>query len=452
MFHRLAIYSIDYMIKEKLNNKIEDLYSLVVNEEDARICTDIPEDACKYTPANFFLIILSNTFTKLGDALSNPKTVLTWLMHYINAPLYLIGFLVPVRESGSMLPQIIIASYIRKMPSRKWVWVLGSVLQSVSILGIAAVAFSIDGAKAGWLILLLLILFSLSRGLCSIASKDIIGKTIPKTRRGRLNGYSTSVSGVLVLLAGIFMILKSTDDAGIEYYGYLLLFSGLLWMVAAAVYSNIKEYSGQVSGGGNALNEAVKRLSLIKKDKPFRIFIIARSLLLCSALTAPFYVVLAQTYIGNDVYILGMFIIASGVAASVSAPIWGKMADVSSKHVMVRAALITSLLGILMYTVVTWIYFLRDTIWIYPFAFFVLGIAHSGARLGRKTYIIDMAGGNKRTDYVAVSNTIIGLILLITGGISALASMISPESIVLVLSLFGLFGAYVSHTLPDVED
>jgi uncharacterized membrane protein len=62
-----------------------------------------------------------------------------------------------------------------------------------------------------------------------------------------------------------------------------------------------------------------------------------------------------------------------------------------------------------------------------------------------------MAGGNKRTDYVSVSNTIIGLVLLITGGISALASFIPPEGIILILSLFGLAGAYTGHRLPEVE-
>jgi multisubunit Na+/H+ antiporter MnhF subunit len=72
-------------------------------------------------------------------------------------------------------------------------------------------------------------------------------------------------------------------------------------------------------------------------------------------------------------------------------------------------------------------------------------------RLGRKTYIVDMAAGNKRTDYVAVSNTIIGIILLITGGISALVSLISVEGIILVLSLIGIVGAFMSSKLPSVE-
>ena len=62
-----------------------------------------------------------------------------------------------------------------------------------------------------------------------------------------------------------------------------------------------------------------------------------------------------------------------------------------------------------------------------------------------------MAKGNQRTDYVSVSNTVIGIILLFTGGLSALVSSISIEGVVLILSLFGILGAYKSYKLPDVE-
>ena len=438
-------------MKVRVNNRIRNIYTKISNEEDARVCKDISEEACKFVPSNFFLLIISSTFTKLGDALSSPKTVLAWLMNYVNAPVALIGFLVPIRESGSMLPQIFIAGYIRKLPLRKWVWVIGSLLQFAAIAGIGAVSQLFKGATAGWLIILLLVLFSLSRGLSSVASKDVLGKTIPKTRRGRLTGISTSVSGVLALAAGLFLILKSEQDLGIEFYAYIIFFASILWILGAAVYANIREEPGETAGGGSAFREALNKLSLLRDDKPFRNFVISRALLLCSALTAPFYVVLAQDFLGKDIRILGLFILANGIASSVSAPFWGTLADISSKNVMVRAALITSALGILMFATISWIPLARKMTWIYPTAFFVLGVAHSGVRLGRKTYIVDMAGGNKRTDYVSVSNTVIGLVLLITGGISALASVISSEGIILVLSMFGLAGAYTSFRLPDVE-
>jgi hypothetical protein len=438
-------------MKNRFKNRIENLYAQVGNEEDARVCKDISDDACRLVPVNFFLIIISNTFTKLGDSLSNPKTVLAWLMSYVNAPLALISFLVPIRESGSMIPQIFIASYVRKLKIRKWIWVVGSLMQFLAIAGIGIVALTFTGTMAGGLIILLLILFSLSRGLSSVASKDVMGKTIPKTRRGRLNGYSTSISGALVLVAGLYMMYKSDQDLGINFYAYLIFFASMLWVFGAAVYANIREYPGETAGGGHAFREALARLDLLKTDKPFRNFVISRSLLLCSALTAPFYVVLAQDRLGRDLYILGLFILANGIASSISAVVWGKMADRSSKKVMVKGALITSLLGVAMFIVMSWIPQLSSMRWIYPVAFFILGVAHSGVRLGRKTYIVDMAGGNRRTDYVAVSNTIIGVVLLFTGGITALASAISAEGIILILSLFGVAGAITSSRLPEVE-
>lgn len=432
-------------------DKIEKLYTYLTNEEDARTCKEIPDDACQYVPKNFFLIILSNTLTKLGDALSNPKTVLSWLMNYVNAPIYLISFLVPIRESGSIIPQILIASYVRKLEIRKWIWVIGSLLEFAAIFGIGLIALNYEGAIAGWLIILMLIVFSLSRGLASVSSKDVMGKTIPKQRRGRLNGFSSSISGILVLLSGLFITYKSNENLGIEFYSYIIFFAATLWVFGALVYSNIKEYKGETSGGSNAIKEAFERLSILKSDKPFRHFVISRALLLCSALTAPYYVVLAQVHSGTEAYLLGLFIIANGIATSISAPFWGKMADKSSKSVMVYAAIITSALGIIMFSLITFFSSIKEIFWLYPTAYFILGIAHSGVRLGRKTYVVDMAGGNKRTDYVAVSNTIIGVLLLITGGISALASLVSTESVILMLSLLGLAGAYTSSKLPEVE-
>ncbi len=88
--------------------------------------------------------------------------------------------------------------------------------------------------------------------------------------------------------------------------------------------------------------------------------------------------------------------------------------------------------------------------WFYPLAFFVLSIAHAGVRLGRKTYLVDMAGGNKRTDYTAVSNTVIGVLLLITGGLTAALSLISDVAVIIVLGLMGLAGTLCAVRLREV--
>ncbi|WP_319482135.1 MFS transporter [uncultured Draconibacterium sp.] len=429
----------------------EKLYKYLNKGGKQGVCTDITEDACKYVPRNFFLQIFSNVFTQLGDTLSNPKTVLTWLMSYVSAPVYLISLIVPLRESGSMVPQVFFAPFIRKRSIRKWVWVIGALLQFLAIASIGIIALYFKGVPAGWLVVAAVVLFSLSRSMSSLTSKDIIGKTIPKTRRGRMKGYSVSVSGVLVLVAGLFMLYQSEKDATIHFYTNIIFFASATWLVAAFIYAQIKEFPSQTEDKSSGNDSILSSFGLLKTDKHFRDFIIARTLLLCTALSAPFYVILAQEYVGKEAYLLGLFIIAKGVASIVSSPVWGKYADKSSKNIMAVAVLIASALGIFIFFTISYFDALRSAKWLYPVVLFILGIAHQGVRLGRKTYVIDMATENERTSYVSVSNTVIGIILLLVGGLSALVSLLSVEGVILLLSILGLAGAYKSYKLPNVE-
>ena len=144
---------------------IDQLYGLIANEEDARVCKDIPEEACREVPRNFFLILFSNVLTKLGDLLISPKTVLAWLMSAVGAPA-LVAWLVPIRESGSMVPQMVIAAWVRRKAVRKWFWTLGSFGQSVSVAAMAASVWFLEGYAAGGGIVAALVVFSLARGFC----------------------------------------------------------------------------------------------------------------------------------------------------------------------------------------------------------------------------------------------------------------------------------------------
>lgn len=170
-------------------NKIDKIYNYIFEDEDARVCKDIPDEACTNVPSNFFIISGAQILTKLADELSNIKTVIPWLLASLGTPAFWIGLLVPIKESGSMLPQLFFADIIRRKSLRKPVWIFGALIQSLSLLGIGLTAIWLEGEITGVIIIGLLVLFSLARGLVSVSAKDIVGKTIPKTRRGRTNRY-----------------------------------------------------------------------------------------------------------------------------------------------------------------------------------------------------------------------------------------------------------------------
>lgn len=429
----------------------EDLYEKLTNEEDARLCRDIDERACRESPRSFVYLLASYFLTKLGDAIASPKTTLAWLTTAVGAPAFVLGLLVPIRESGSLIPQLFIGGVIRRLPIRKWVWVAGSVVQAGCIVGIGFVAFRLEGAAAGWSILGLVTLFSLARGFCSVSSKDVLGKTIPKRVRGQLTGWSASAAGLLTIGVGIVLMTPVARLGETDLIGALLVGAGLLWLVAAAVFSLVAEYPGETDGGRSIL-QALAKLKLLVTDKPFRRFVMTRALLMCSALSAPFYVALAQGHRGSSAAVLGSFVAAAGLASLLSAPFWGRFADRSSRKVMVAAALLTSGVGLLTFAVERLLPEFGQTAWFLPLAYFTLSIAHSGVRVGRKTYVVDLATGNKRTDYVAISNTVIGVLLLLVGSVGALAPIIGNAGVIALLAFMGLAGALLGMTLPETQD
>ena len=76
---------------------------------------------------------------------------------------------------------------------------------------------------------------------------------------------------------------------------------------------------------------------------------------------------------------------------------------------------------------------------------------HEGVRQARKTYLVDMAGGNKRTDYVSVSNSLIGVVLLLIGLLSGALAQFSIFAVMLAFALFSGIAFALSFSLKNVS-
>ncbi|MGB5494352.1 MAG: MFS transporter [Sedimenticolaceae bacterium] len=433
--------------------KVHDqLYNLISGDEDARVCKDIPAAACNDQPRNFFAYLGANTLGKLADELSSARLVLPWMLGTLGVPAAFTGFLVPIRESGVLLPQMAVAAYVRRMPLRQPVWLLGAALSALSLFGMAAAAMTLEGAATGWAIIVLLILFSLARGLCSVSAKDVLGKTVSKSRRGRLMGWSAGVGGLLTLAAGAWLTSLPEAGAGPEIFALLLGAGGAIWLVALVMFGGISEQPGATEGGGNALQVALHNLRLLRDDLPFRRFVLGRISLLAVALAPPFYVLLAQQQAPEGAAGLGMMVIASGFAAAVSSPLWGILGDRSSRTVMALAAAGAGLLGVVVsvaaFTQQAWL----GHGWVHALIFMSLTIMHSGVRLGRKIYLVDMATAQTRAAYVAVSNSVIGVMMLVGGLVGLLGDWLGVAAVIALLAAGALLAAVESLRLPEVSE
>jgi len=429
---------------------MQSFYDMVTGDEDARVCKDIPESACNDQPENFFLQLAANVCTKIGDELASARLVLPWLLTAAGAPAFFIGLLVPIRESLALLPQLFVAAAIRVRPVRKWFWVAGSVVQGGCVMLMGLVALFLEGAAAGWAVVGLLAVFSIARGVSSVAFKDVVGKTVSKTRRGTLTGYATSIAGLATVAIGGWLQFGQEAPGGVAGVVGLLVLGGGLWLVGAGLYAALREQPGATEGGGNAGREALASLSVLVSDRPFRRFVITRALLVATALMVPFYAALAREEMEGGIGGLGALLVAAGIASTVSAGFWGRMADRSSRNVLRIAS---GAAGLLSLAVAGWhmagLPVLPPGLVVIG-AFLLVGIAHAGIRIGRKTYLVDMGTMDTRATYVAVSNTVIGAVLLAGGVFGIIAEWVGTAETIGLLGIICLAGAAAASRLDEV--
>ena len=427
------------------------LYDQVTGDEDARVCKDIPDEACADQPRNFFAYLLANFFNKISDELVSARLTLPWLFNALGVPAAFIGFLVPIREAGVLLPQLLVAAYVRSMRKRKVVWLLGAFLSAVALVLMALIGWQSAGVLAGWLLLACLVFYSLARGLCSVSAKDVLGKTVSKTRRGRLMVYTASLAGVATVAIGLILQAEFVTQDSLAVLLWFIVVAAFFWLMALISFSMIVEPPGATEGGGNAITEAIRSLRLLIDDKPFQQYVISRILLLSVALVIPFYVIFVQQQLEGQLALLGWLIIANGLASSLSAPLIGRMADRSSRNVMTVAALLAGVVG-----VATWYMSVYQTNmqWSAVSAvavFFLITLAHGAVRLGRKVYLVDMANQDNRAQYVAVSNTVIGVAMLFGGVVGVIADVFNVQFVILLLSIVAVIASIYIKRLPDVS-
>ncbi|MGQ4277157.1 MFS transporter permease [Pseudidiomarina sp. E22-M8] len=435
----------------------ERLYGYLAEDEDARVCKDIPDAACNDQPKAFVAHLVALSMTKLGDSLISARLVLPWILASLGASSVFISALVPLRESLALLPQLIIAQQLRESPVRKWFWVVGSVGQALALIGMLVSVLALRGNPLGWAIVILLALFSIARGVCSVSIKDVQGKTISKTRRGRLSGIAASVAGLLSVLTALAVLFAPTVLSGSIEQGNILIFAALLgvaallWLVAALTYAQVPEVPGATEGGGNAMIEALQSMRLLWQDKTFGSFVLTRALLVSSAFAIPYIVVMIQRSGEGSLTSLGGLMLASGIAGMVAGRFWGKWSDSASHHVMAAAAFIAVSVmaaALVLYTVaIDWL----AQQWLAGLLIFVAAVAHHGARVGRKTYLVDMATQENRAQLTAVSNTVIGGVLLLGILLGALDSYAGVEAVMLTLMVLGVIAGVRALTLPNVQ-
>jgi len=410
------------------------VYEYLTEDAEERACETIPDSDCRYVPENYSYNVANGTLSKWAEKIISPNLTLPWILNFFGAPAFLIGMLVPIKDAGSLLPQLFVSGKIRKFSIRKHFWVGASAVQALCMLiaGLLVQFTSFDGIS--YLIVVLLAIFSVASGVASVAFKDVSAKTVPKGQRGQMLSFRSTFGGVMALISGLFLIFTIRENAGRETYATLFYAAALLWAGASFMFSLIKEKAGSTKGGRNPAQEVKYGWHLLKDDQGFRNFIITRALLMAIPLLQPFYVLISKSGAEIQISYVGYLVAVSALAQVVSSPAWGRIADRASTKLM-RIAAFIALFGI---AVAIYLFLngpAEDRFYYFIPVFFINGIAYAGARLSRKTYLVDYAPDDERPTYVSVANTLIGIFTLMAATFGFVAE------------IFGLLGQLLFFAL-----
>lgn len=402
----------------------------------------VSSDMAKPEARNAARHIVALTLTKIADGLIDPKLVLSWLLGILGAPTVYVGLLVPIREAGALLPQLVFGAILQRLQQRRWVWVIGSAVQGLAAAMIAVAAFYLTGWAAGLAVCALLAVLALARAACSVSYKDILGKTVGQSRRGAVTGLAGSVSAAAVLVFAALLLtgVLQTRGAIIGAIGI----AALAWGIAAIVLARLDEENStpETSGATGGY------LTILRNDANLRRFILVRGLLVSTALAPP-YMVLLSAQGGAALNTLGALVLASSGASFLSSYIWGRMADDHSPKVLLLAGVAAGC-AMLAAIFAEGLGFAKSP-GVIPAILFLLMLAYHGVRQARSVYLVDISDENKRSQNAALANTAIGIILLLAGAFGGALSFIGPTGALAGFAAMSFLGGGLALTLRSVE-
>ncbi len=364
---------------------------------------------------NFFGGLWHGGFLALGNAMTQPQTVLAGFISDLTGSTVWVGGLTTVLSIAQVLPQIFAPRYIEPRP-RKMPYLLAAIYLRVFSWGLLAWLIYTIGSKnpqaLAWALILVLAVFYAGGGFGGIPYTDIIGKVIPPNKRGTFFASRAALGGMLAL-AGAYpagYILKHLPYPN----NYALLFALAAASLAVASIGFLIINEPPRSDGGDELPswreywDHAREVAFHLKE------LVAVYILIGFGMMAmPFYVVFARKSLGAPTVAVAWFTaiqVSGGLLANL---LWARLVDRYGSKRMIQvlsivaasAPLLAALIGRMGWR------------WLYP-SVFLAGASLSGQNVGFSSALLEISPPEERPTYSGMSNIMsipLAFLPLVTG-------------------------------------
>jgi len=388
---------------------------------------------------NYRVAMINGWLASLGDAFFNGGIVLASFAAKLGAPNTVVGLLPSLLGAGSMVPQVFVVPYVSRLPRKLELYQRVAWLRAGS-LWLVVVATFLLGQHPQWL--LPVFIFGLAAnglfsGFSSLPFWEVIAKTVPMERRSGLFSARSLVGGALGFLTGF--LVRFILGAPLPFpYTY-----GIIFLLGTVFYSACWYVFGQAQEPSDPPVQAEKiSLALPFRDFYFRRFLRVRVLLAVAGMVEPFYAAFAVRQLKQTGEI-GLYLTIFTLSSVLANLVWVQISRAfgSKALLLIGAALgsLTPLMALLLPPGSYWMVFVLQGSYLAA-----IGVSTS-------TYLINLAPDDRRSSYIGLSNTIVGLLSFspVLGGF--LADRIGYIGPMLLASICYGWALYAGRRLRQLE-
>jgi MFS family permease len=385
---------------------------------------------------NFLVNALDGASFWLGMSfISNTVILPLYVSHFTHNPI-LIGLIPFLYTAGYLLPQLFVANRVERAPRKKYFPVtLGFFLERVPIFLLAPAAYFLATRQPALALVAFFVLYTwhcFGGGVIIVGWQDMIAKIIPVKKRGRFFGISNFIgngTGILGALAVPFLLERSDFPSG-----YVLVFTAASVMILFSwVFLSMAREPAVPS-----IKPAVSQLDylrslpeVLRKDRNFRMYLLASSIFYLSGMATGFLVVYTvQTWKLPDAQASG-FTIALQIGLALANLFFGFISDRKGHKLSLEICMLLSVLTLGLAILAP------SPLWFFPI-FFLRGAVNAGLNISGISIVYEFTDAENRPTYIGLANTIPGVagsIAPLIGG--WLAGAISYQAMFILSAIIG---------------
>lgn len=373
---------------------------------------------------SFALGVFNGAIFEFAERLIDPPLILTWFVSQLTSSNLLIGLVAPLGDAGWFLPQIFVSARVQRMARKMPSYTLATLIRMIAWILLAAAVWLARDPQ--FLLISFFILYAtarLSAGLAGLAFFDVVAKTIPARQRGSFFAWRQLLGGILGLGASWVVTLVLNHPALGFPHGHAVLF-GLYCAVALPAmvsFIMIREPSGTALNQKATPGQQLQRArQLWQRDPVFRRYMAVRLAMSLTIIALPFYGIYAKNVLGAPEGILGLYVGTRVVAQLLFNLPWGRLSDRHGNRLITQilnlGSGLTALVALTLANLVGLLELQGDwlPLLVLPL-FFLDGALRPAQMLVGSNFLIELAPEAERPLYLGLSNTLIGIVVLLSG-------------------------------------